>query len=339
MSTNFLNDNENRDYPLLAETTGATGTLSGDNSLRYLPHAAVVDFGCILGIGITYDATVDKVYLHRVRRFGDTFEFDVRCTAAGLEQYRLVFERQLTDDRFAVQHVEAELIDELSNGSEQSDGCQGDVWTGYLVTGNLSVLSTMAEGQAFGTESQQFEPVTVRSLAGAFVRSINLANVDRQRATPPAGCRPFCWPFEVGQTRKVVSCLDGHIRLIAGYNCEISQDRFNNVLEISAALGGGAGEPCGETALFEGEEPYPQSSLLTGGPACNETVRSLNGRGGPVLSITGGTGVTVAASRTKAHTVDVLVDLNDLALCYDPVEASDCPGISDSPDPCECGAE
>ena len=337
MTPGFLNDNENRDYPLLELSTGKSG---GFTALSRLPLSAIVDFGCLLGVVYDFDPATDKVYLHRVSRRSDVFEFEVRCTAASLVDYRLLFTRPANADRFAVEHVDADQIDELSAQSAVSD-CPGEIWSGYLVTGDLAALreALPTDDDVYGTDAQQFEPVTVRSLFQSFVRTVNLANEDRGRVTPSTGCRDFCWPFDVGLTRVAAACLDGEMCLIEGYNCLITQDSLNNVIEISAAIAAGAGEPCDEQEGFPEEAPYPQSTLLTGGPACNETIRSINGRGGPVLSLTGGQGVTVTKAYNKQHTVDVLVDLNDMAVCFDPAETSDCSEVSDSADICDCGAE
>ena len=77
-----------RDYPFVSRTDASHG----------LPAATIVDFGAMLQPEANFRPDRDKVYLRRITRAGDTFEFEFGTTAPGVtSQEVLVFRRSLAD--------------------------------------------------------------------------------------------------------------------------------------------------------------------------------------------------------------------------------------------------
>lgn len=208
-----------------------------------------------------------------------------------------------------------------SESASLADACPPEPpLSGYLVTGRLDALLALLPGDGVLTRAADdaavVEPALVRSLAGGYVDSLNLANVDRTRASAPAGCDPTDWGFPVGGGRTYVAarCLRGDIRLKPGYNSVVRAEADDNRLTLGAAVGAGEGPACEEVPLFGGEAPPPGSDYLSGGPACNAVLRSINGSGGRFASVVGGQGVRVSAD-PENHAVVVDVNLSRMAVC------------------------
>lgn len=360
----WYDDNMGRAYPLVA-------TLRPD-----LPDDVLVDFGCLIGpqVGFTVD---DTVYLHRIFRTGDSFYFEFRSTAAGLNSLRLQFCRQLTDPRFATDYYEVVpppeglVWETLSEGqwagldeagwsvllgdqdgslsqseeSESADCSRPEIWSGFLVTGDLSRLAdVLADGESIsGGEDAMVEPTLVRNLGSSTVNAIYIANKERTRTTAPRGCRPPCHDFELETVYVQSTCLQGDVRFKPGYNSAVTQNNTENSLQFAARKGSGEGEPCEEVRLFEEETPPDGSSLLTGGPSCEDTVRSINGIANRVFALVGGNGVSVGQS-TNPHQLTIRVNGaaiqtgdSEVSEESETIEQEDCDPPVDSVDPCDCG--
>ncbi len=110
-------------------------------------------------------------------------------------------------------------------------------------------------------------------------------------------------------------CLDGDLRVKEGFNISVRQEDNTNSLIIGAAIGAGAGLACSEIPLYAGEVPPNGSGVLTGGPKCNEVVKTINGVGGPTLQLLAGRGVRITASLDDPHEIVVSLAENDLAIC------------------------
>ena len=158
------------------------------------------------------------------------------------------------------------------------------------------------------------EPPLVQVI-GTVVESINLGNDDRTRVDSPAGCDPIDWPHSVGITHVESRCLQGPVRFKPGYNAIVRQDSRSNELIVSGSVGAGEGEPCEEVKHFPDETAPPGSHLLSGGPRCNDVVRSLNGVGGRSMNLVSGQGVDVTADPAN-HRVIVDANMNALAICF-----------------------
>lgn len=330
----FLNDNEARAYPLAGDPPDM---LAGELAAR-LPYATIVDFGCLVGLDAGFDGRMHSVWLQAVSREVDSVTFDFRCDAPGLAGMALRFSRSLFDPEFACS--EAEAVPLAPGGPESPcDAVRDDpLWEGFLVTGllgDLAALITSGEGLVAGDEPPAIEPALVQNLALGYVRTMNLANEDRTRAHAPEGCSEASSeslgdPVEQADQYAMIvnaTCLHGPQTVREGYNCTIRQNARDNSLTISAAVAAGAGEPCDEVKLADRETPPPGSSLLTGGPACDELVNSINGLTGSVLNLVPRRGVRIAPSTSDPHTLVVDFDLHDLTICDpDEVESDSLPG-------------
>lgn len=320
-SAPFLSLNAGRRYPLVDVGTAATMLYSGGGE-QPLPDDAILDITVILGLGADFDAENHRVYLYEVSRNGNTLDFTFRFDSPNLSNHTLTFCRRIDDAEFAVsyattQHEASSSIAELI--------CDGIITEGWLTTGKLANLAAiLADGEWLrrGDGQVYVEPARIQAMDGQFVRTINVANADRTRVTGP-DCVPG-EPYategssEAASTRTYIAnalCLQGNLRFREGFNCVIIQDTLNNQLTIGAGVGSGLGEPCAEVPLYEGEGPPEDSVLLSGGPACHEIVKTINGLPGPHINITGGRGVRVEPDETNPHKLVVRIDFHGIAVC------------------------
>ncbi len=300
----FYVDNAHRAYPFLDADLGMP-----------LPEAAVVDFGCLMGLDANYDDSDDRVYLSRVLRTADHFQFEFRSTAPSLAGKSLTF--LVPDDAAEHTSFEADVdVHPGSSGSSPSSECGTDsAWEGFLVVGDLSSLSGLGVGDSLDDidGATTIEPALVQNLARTFVRGVHLANADRVKAETPEGCDGD--PVEdADRIFTTARCMTGALLVKEGYNCAIRQIDSENALVIGAAVGAGAGEPCDEVPVHPAESPPAGSHLLTGGPGCGEILKSINGVGGKIIRLNQGTGVRIAPGLVEGQLV-VAVDLHDLAIC------------------------
>jgi hypothetical protein len=289
--------------------------------MQNLPNDAIVDFGCTFGVDIGYDASLDKVYLHTIRRTATSLIFDFRTTVRGLDeaQYVLRFTRSLTEDDYVTEYVNIPVSEEIEASVSQCGSSSLNDWGGYLVTGNLeSLKELLQDGDVIrgDVDGAVVEPGLVRSQRKTFLRRVYLANGERTRTTNPPGCEQQTWPFTRQGIYPARHCLIGNVRFIEGYNVTIEQLPSENKLTINATVGGGQGEPPVEVPVFADEEPADGRNLLTGGPKCNEVIRSINGVGGRVVDLFAGAGCTIEADPDN-HQLIVDFGMNNMALCYD----------------------
>lgn len=314
---NWWNENRNRAYPFVAGTVRRPA--DGPLTLRNLADDVVADAGFVVGVAGQFDAAEHAVWLDEIARDGDTFTLTFRSDAPGLDGVPLVFTRQAGYARYALEFADAGPPALGSASSTSAATCAGPAWWGFLVTGEAGALELLlpADGAVpRGAGGAVAEPATVQNLTGTYVAAVHLANQDRTRATAPAGCDPYQWDFATGGVITNAVCLGGTVRFKAGYNAVITQSDTTNTITVGAAVGAGAGEPCAEVPLWPGDGPPAGGGvLLTGGPGCGETLRSINGVGGPAFTVTAGVGVSVTAD-PDGHRLVVDVDMSGLALCY-----------------------
>jgi hypothetical protein len=277
------------------------------------PPEALVDFGCLVGLDAEFDGDTHAVYLHEIRRAGAVFSFDFRSTAPGLLDYALVFSRTLGAAEFTTDYVEATPL-----GAAPEP--QGLLWEGFLVTGLLDSLAVLLpqDGALTATGGPQVEPALVQNLGHGYVRTINLANQDRTHALAPSGCQGSDDPNDYAYVVNATG-LAGDIRIKEGYNVTIRQVARTNSLTFAAVQGGGAGEPCTEVPLSATEVSPPDSTLLTGGPACDEVINSINGLSSSLIRLAPGLGVSIGPSPDDPNTLIVNLDRHDMTVCG-PVE-------------------
>lgn len=301
----WYNENANRAYPLLVQDARP-------------PDGLLVDAGFVAGPKSRFESGVHTVSLVAVRRRGSFFYLDFVSDAPELYDVTLTFTRQTTSGEYAVEFVDSGTAgfsqsSESLNASESRGLCDEPLWSGFVVTGKVSVLEELlpVDGDVF--YSARVEPALVQNLAESYVVKFGVANGDRTRSSAPDGCDG---PAAADAVTLVNSyCVVGEVRLVAGYNATVRQALTDNSITLGAAVGAGEGEPCQPVELYPGEETAVSSTLLEGGLRCNETLRSINGMGGPQLTIVAGPGVSIV-SDPENHRLTIGVTMRGLAVCY-----------------------
>jgi hypothetical protein len=348
-------------YAKLGEISSSSGDSwsSISSSAGYaLPSNVIVDFGCVLGVESTYVEGVDSVYLYGVARIGDFLWFEFRCTNAAMASHNLFFGRKIDDAENTIEYVDASpqgipgsnFPTSLSFPDVVEERmCETrPVWEGYLVTGDLTELAALLNStgdtwyagdiDSTGATDLKIEPALIQNLGKSYLRSANLANETRTHTTPYESCSSseslssgaFA-PIDYGDSSSdyVVNatCLDGALVFREGYNCHITQSRFDNSLSFSAGSGSGDGEPCDEVSLFSSESAPADSKFLSGGPSCFDLLTSINGVFGSgltpsVLSLIAGPGIRIKPTAGVPHSIDVIFDLRDFTVCIAPPSES-----------------
>lgn len=307
----FYNENENRAFPF---APGGTQP----------PPAVVVDAGFVAGPKSRFVTGTHRVWLAAVRRTGSFFHLDFASDAPELFGTGLTFSREVGGGDFVPEFGDSGtrgLSASSLSGSRSEDApreCDEPLWSGYVVTGRAAALLALLPADGEVAFAAEVEPALVQNLAESLVVKFAVANDDRTRVQPAAGCAGAA--PATGLTFPGGNCVVGDVVFVPGYNANVRQSETDNSITLGAAVGAGAGEPCDEVPVYPGESPPAGSSLLGGGPRCNETVRSLNGVGGPQLTIVAGPGVTVTGS-PEDNRVVVNVDMRGLALCFDSVSS------------------
>ena len=318
--TGFYNDNANRNYPF---TSDSTLLLGGNVSL---PTSVIVDFGCILGQGSQFSPDTHQVTLESITRSGTQYIIQFQCNAPGLATRPLQFVRNITDAEYATEFTESATF---SSGDDAACDIDFPAWEGFLVTGDLTELANIiADGTVASATADGFvlELARVQNIENTFVQTVNLANAQRLRVTPPPGCVGVGTASNdglipaPGTTVVNASCLAGPLLLQEGYNCFIVQNTTSNTISINAVAGAGAGDPCNdEVPRYDGEIIPANSNLYTGGPSCFDLLRSINGITGPEFKLTAGDGVSILTPANSPHTITVDVNLRSLAVCEPPL--------------------
>lgn len=323
--TAFFAENLQRDYPFQPRYDSGTPQASVP-----LPSQTLVESSVIAGPLSQFVCGTHSVYLYQVRRQDPSLWLDFRSDAPGLSDRRLVFVVD-TSSYKQFDPVWAEDIDitdpdpsvenwatpsPLPEGFHcQGPGCPSPELYGTVVLGDLSpLLAQVANGSSlmFLPTDWVLEPSRVQSLYQQLVHSFRLVNGPRKLVSPPPGCGNA--PSSPGD-QTVATCLQGHVSFVEGYNLSIAQRDYNNELVLRPQPGAGAGEPCQEVPRFSGETAQPGSRYLSGGPACDELVRLVNGKAGPHLAVTAGRGVRVYPDPVDANTLVIEARSDDLAMC------------------------
>lgn len=299
----WYTDNANRRYPF--DISGAVGLGTPANTL---PTAAIVDasFTCLHGTG--FRPGTNRIWVASVALTPSHVQITLASNATGLadtpEQpggFPLVFDIP----RNIPENTPVFASCEVSGGGLCADYL---LWHGLLVIGNIGTLVDWIQTTQSGpllSAVHVFEPHCAQSLQDAYMRSLTVANRRRTRTTDvPGEARPII---------PIATCRQGPQRFVPGYNCVISYDTTNNGLVFSARVGEGEGQPCGEVPQFPDEAPPEGSLLLSGGPTCRETIRSINGVLGPAIRIRGENGVTLQRHPTEPGRIVVRLDPTQLS--------------------------
>lgn len=318
-SPNWFNTNANRSYPFVDRTVDRPG--SGE--VRNLPDSAIVDAGFVMGTGAGFDAALHAVRLARVRRLPFEIEFEFESTAPAMFGSKLVFRRDITEPGYVTEDADSDASYGLSL-SDPDEVCLEPLWSGFLVTGPVDALLEMLADSDWeltgGAGQGAVEPALIQNLSGEYVSSLNLANDDRTRVDSPDGCDVTSWPEPPEPLYLNAACLRGAVSFSPGYNALIEQADTDNTLTFRAEVGAGAGQPCNEVPLYPGEAPAAGTPLLSGGPACGQVLRSINGVGGRLFDVLVGLGFQLTALPDENK---VVVDCNfsGLALCPEDVSS------------------
>jgi hypothetical protein len=327
----WYNDNANRSYPFIRETVDQR-PLAVPPTIENLPDGVIVDCGFLMGLQSGFDHALHDVFLQEIRREGTTFIYEFASDAPGIAGQPLLFSREVGSEDYQIEHADnfdipvvsesasVSVSDSASAEPGEEDCPPEPLWSGFLVTGQMEVLEALlAPGESIeridigGT----IEPALIQSLVDSYIDSFNLGNNDRTRVDAPEGCPPVEWPHPIDQIFVNRACLRGPVRLKPGFNTDIIQRTLTNELTIGASVGAGEGEPCEQVPLFDGESPPVggESQLFEGGPLCNETVKSINGIGGRLMTLNPGRGVTITPD-PESNRLVVDVNMLGLAVCF-----------------------
>lgn len=297
----FYNDNSGRRFPFVtnAETEAADGV--------NIPNDLILDCGFTFGIysGCTKDT---KVWLSAISI----------STTLGVQYVTLTFE---TDATFAAEipleftvpiTKDYNLVFEDATGMSSAPTSaldNGLLWYGYVVvSAQLTATQEFLAGDnELTAERHTVEPALIHNLDKTYVRSVNLANLDRVRTDAIS--------INNRQTHVVRKDIAGQVRFIEGYNTKIAYNAQKNALVFSAVEGAGAGYPCGEVKRYSTEVPPTGSQLLSGGPKCNEVVKTINGVSGPHITLLAGPGTIIEKNPTVANQLDITIDSKLLSNC------------------------
>lgn len=165
------------------------------------------------------------------------------------------------------------------------------------------------------------EPANVHCIS--YIKSINIANVERTLADPPKDCTkedipdtyvtnttPPSGDYFMYNGKKVYPYargLTGNVILVPGFNCGITKIQNNNELQVSAMQGIGANlyEPQEEKPLYTGETRPSKSTLYSGGIPCYETVKSINGVELKTVNIEVGKGITLESVNDNTLKINI----------------------------------
>lgn len=326
----FYNDNQFRDYPFVTRTeplnlsftqSGQYPDISGQypgQVTEHLDHGFIVDLGIIMDLDAEYsDKSGHEVYLVQIRRDDTELLFTFHTNAPGGGTQELVFRREINATEFSISWEEAS-----SFIAEEEDALRCDAvskWRGFLATGDLTPwASRLADGE-FVNYTQglwRLEPARVQNLADSYMRGLNLANFPRVRAGVTDACTESSSAANE-DARVQATCLSGPLVFKEGFNCGIRQDRRANALIIGAGVGLGAGEPCEEVEAYPGENKPGTSKFFSGGPACSEIIKSVNGITGRNITIVAGPGFRVYTEVDNPNQLVVDRALDDFALCLE----------------------
>lgn len=298
----FYNDNEYRAYPFVFKPGAAP--IAGNSTDKPLPESAVVDAGIIMRLDCQFDDSVHSVWLSSVTRDTGRFYFELKTDATSEP---LVFVRDYTAAEWQIEYAD-------SAERDNCDNVYDPVWEGFLVTGPLKELNEWLPADdtiRFNKNTYQLEPARIQNLNKTYVRSINVGNYDRINV-------PECGTNRNPAVSRIVlnkECMAGDIKFKEGYNCVIRQTAFNNEIVIGAAVGAGARADSAlcangsELPLFPGELLPPNSKFFSGGPACDELIFTVNGLGGPAVTLTGGRGINIS---TRQDPPQIVISRNNI---------------------------
>lgn len=289
----WLNQNQNRAFPFVSPLPGVA-------------NECVLDAGFVFDNGSGFDHGLHRVYLAGVLRNSGTTRFRFACDSPLLAGSFLDVVRPDTATSPTTYYMQ-------SPQTTGETGCTSSRWEGFVTLGNcLSIAGTVADGNSmvWSAADNRIEPALLRDAQGTVVTSLNLANLDRTRATAPTGCTAFAAPPT--SVWIVRTCLAGSVVLGGGNNAVLSSG--DSVLSVQAQPGGGDGPSCGGLPLHPSETVPAGRTTLDGAWRCVDVLRSVNGVEGPHIFFRGESGVEITEDPAN-HRIVVSGNLTGLDIC------------------------
>ena len=322
----FYNDNQYRDYPFesrVSPLSADEGVSEWSSSsavfmVAELLQTYIVDFGAIIRPSAQFSTGVDYVYLRSISRSGTALSFVFVLSSMSIA-YAITF----TVDTATAAEFHTVWSDSavLAVVSEIYACDDTPVWSAYLVTGDLSqLLVQLDDGDTlfYVTGLWRIIPGRLQNLIGTQVQSIAIANIRRTVVAPTTDCGdPTDAATSPPTAYLVASCMVGDIKLQEGYNCNIRHDLRANAIIVNAGSGNGEGQPCEEVEIYPGEAIPDDSNYYSGGPACADIVRSINGVSVSDLVIRAGAGFSVGADADLPNTLVIERTLQSFRICVD----------------------
>lgn len=297
----FHNDNEYRAYPFIFKKK-YVGT--------ELPTAIIVDCGFIMGLDSEYDPAANVIYLQSIGRTAETFEFVFKTNAPNAVNLPITFSCPISANEWQT------IPGESEPNTDNNFCAEEPAWEGFITIGKfdelLVLLPTIGVVEFYAptditdeyTPDYIVEPSRAQSLVRAYVRAISAANYARPRV--PSCDETGSSSSSNSEERQIIinaTCLRGDIKLKAGYNCAINQTTTANTITVNAfKRDRGVNDPneeiCrygSELALYEGHVPAEGDEFLSGGPTCADLITSINGIGGPNVTIAADPGIQIVS--------------------------------------------
>jgi hypothetical protein len=306
----FLSENEGRAYPFV---NSVARTIGGEP----FPDDLIVDARFTFKPSSRHTDVLRSIWLKALTRVGDFVSIQFDTDAPEMDGMIMTFNRKLTDPEFAASTGTITLDDSVTPVSVE---CDGFFLEGILVTGRFDGLKALLPDDGILAADERalvIEASLVQNLGRRGVTSLNLANASRTMVIEKDDCGSSSSSsssssslnletrihYIVNATCIISDSTLGDPRIKAGYNCAIDPTDRTNTLTISAQVGAGAGEPCAEVPIFETEIAPKDSPFLSGGPGCDEFIRSINGVSGPNILIQSSSGVTCLPDPLDSNTL------------------------------------
>lgn len=323
----FYNQNVRRIYPF---------TPDSDMEFTYgytLDNRFILDCGFSLGVLSNFKSgywpespprAPDNVRLVSIERLSES-EIEFVFEADSMPEEPFIFLRHINDGFGASGYT-------LSSGGVLYG-------TGFLITGDLGPLFDPGspfyiDGLIASDTGPIVEPALISATPGQAVTSINAGNLPRVKAQSEQP-EPIVVPIMTGAGGIINAVFDEDKNAVfdepinavfdfgrvsvefgAGFNSFIAADADAGLITVSAVLGGGRGQPCGELERYPGEGDY-EEGLLSGGPMCQDLVFSINGvpptESGEFYFV-GENGVRVVAT-PEHNKLDLFIEIDKLMFC------------------------
>lgn len=259
----------------------------------FLPRQGLADAGFMFGAGSGFVAAQHNVYLFEVTVTLLDVVFDFRSDAPGLSGFRWLFSFPVTGTLGCSAYVG---VTPIVGGLEDTQ-----LGYGYVNIGELTDLVGLGVGTYTLVMGARVEPALLQSLVDTFVSSITVA--DDPRTCPPECCADsssssssfssssFSDAGGALEAFPVGGPLVGDVKLIEGYNCQLTTNQVLNAIVINAGVGLGAGQPCHDIVVDH------TGLRLDDCVTCDSFIKSINGVTSPSgeLFLSGGNGFTVVA--------------------------------------------